>query len=131
MNLFEKTNCNVICFDVGFKATVQPWLQERDMKAIMATSVDQWFPSEDIPVFPYKRNFDEGRWDPFVILHMSGSTGLPKPIICRQGMLAISDACHELPEWNGTRMWLQAWSDVCNLFYVPSKCMANLKLSYE
>ncbi|PKS13383.1 hypothetical protein jhhlp_000154 [Lomentospora prolificans] len=119
MNLFEKTNCNTICFDAGFKSTVQPWLQERDMAAIMIHSVEHWFPAEDVQPFPYSKTFDEAKWDPFVVLHTSGSTGLPKPIVCRQGMIAISDAYHTLPEWNGTKIWVRALAESINLFFVP------------
>lgn len=92
------------------------------MKAIMVSSLDQWFPSEEIPPFPYDRGsaFEEARWDPLVVLHTSGSTGIPKPIVCRQGMIAISDAYHDLPEWQGTRVWLQAWEEMADLLFAPS-----------
>ncbi|SPO06339.1 related to nonribosomal peptide synthetase MxcG (component of the myxochelin iron transport regulon) [Cephalotrichum gorgonifer] len=111
MNLFHRTNCNTICFDFSFRKVVQPLLQERDMLSIMASPVDQWFPQEEVPHFPYEKSFDQARWEPFTVLHTSGSTGLPKPIICRQGMISISDAYHHLPEWHGTKICMQAWAD--------------------
>ncbi|CAI4218963.1 unnamed protein product [Parascedosporium putredinis] len=119
MNLFEKTNCKTICFDAAFKSTVQPWLQERDMNAIIVLSADHWFSSEEVTPFPYQKTFDEAKWDPFVVLHTSGSTGLPKPVICRQGMIAISDAYHNLPKWNGTKIWLQAMAESTSQILVP------------
>ncbi|KAL1893341.1 putative secondary metabolism biosynthetic enzyme [Sporothrix stenoceras] len=58
-------------------------------------------PDYDVPVYPYDKTFDEARQDPFVILHTSGSTGLPKPIRVPNGSLATVDAQHLLPAVEG------------------------------
>jgi hypothetical protein len=49
----------------------------------------------------YNKTFVEARQDPFVVLHTSGSTGLPKPIIVPNGSLATPDAHHLLPPVEG------------------------------
>jgi len=36
---------------------------------------------------------------------------IPKPIVCRQGMLAISDAYHDLPDWQGTQSSVRKLSE--------------------
>ena len=36
------------------------------------------------PVYHYNKSFEEAREDPFVALHTSGTTGLPKPIVWPQ-----------------------------------------------
>lgn len=120
MNLFEKTDCKAIWFDPGFRNVVQPWLAERDMRATMVSPVNQWFPKERWPHFPYDKPFDKARWDPMVMLHTSESTGFPKPILARQGMISIADAYHNLPEWQGTHIILQAWSEMTSIFFNPS-----------
>ncbi|KAK4195711.1 hypothetical protein QBC40DRAFT_18157 [Triangularia verruculosa] len=107
LNLFELANCNIIWFDQSFKNMVQPWLQERDMAAIMTFPVDMWFPEDTIEPYPYNKTFEEAEWEPLLVLHTSGSTGFPKPIVCRHGMLAIGDKMHELGEWEGRRMWIE------------------------
>lgn len=33
------------------------------------------------PAYPYEKSFEQARTDPLVVLHTSGTTGLPKPII--------------------------------------------------
>ncbi|KAK0648487.1 hypothetical protein B0T16DRAFT_388706 [Cercophora newfieldiana] len=110
LNLFEMTNCHTLWFDGMFKEVVQSWLHERDMQAIMTRDIEMWFPDEHIDPYPYNKTFEEAQWDPLLVLHTSGSTGLPKPIVCRQGMLAIADMFHDMPEWEGHKMILAEWA---------------------
>ncbi|EFQ26791.1 thioester reductase domain-containing protein [Colletotrichum graminicola] len=102
MNLFEKTDCHVICFDESFKDVVQPLLEERPMDTIVVTSADGWLSDDEVPHFPYDKTFEEAKYDPVVVLHSSGSTGLPKPIAARVGMVAIADAFRDLQDFQGS-----------------------------
>lgn len=107
LNLFELTNCNTIWFEASYKTLVQEWQNERDMEVIMTLPIDKWFPEERIEPYPYNKTFEEAEWDPLLLLHTSGSTGLPKPVVCRHGMLAIGDKIHNLPHWKGRRIWIE------------------------
>ncbi|KAK4096402.1 acetyl-CoA synthetase-like protein [Parathielavia hyrcaniae] len=91
LSLFEQTNCNVIWFEATYKNMAQSWLQERDMHAFMTFPVAAWFPKEHIEPYPYSKTFD---------------TGLPKPIVCRQGMWAIGEKYHHIAEWKGRGIWV-------------------------
>ncbi|KAI3541377.1 thioester reductase domain-containing protein [Colletotrichum abscissum] len=102
MNLFEKTDCHIICFDSSFKDVIQPLLEERPMDAIMVSSADAWLSDDEVPHFPYHKTYEEAENDPVVVLHTSGSTGLPKPIIARVGMMAVADAFHNVPDFMGS-----------------------------
>ncbi|KAJ0123869.1 nonribosomal peptide synthetase [Diaporthe amygdali] len=104
LNLFDKTSCNILAFASSHKETVKPWLAERDMQAVEVSDLDAWFPEKEVPHFPYTKTFDEAEWDPFLVLHTSGSTGLPKPIIVRQGMWNVNDGFHNLPLWQGKKV---------------------------
>ncbi|AEO60450.1 hypothetical protein MYCTH_2309658 [Thermothelomyces thermophilus ATCC 42464] len=110
LNLFELTNCRTIWFDAMYKDAVQSWVQERDMHAIMTFPVAAWFPDEDVEPYPYDKTFEQAEWDPLMVLHTSGSTGFPKPVVVRQGMLAIGDGYHNLGEWKGRKIWLDEMS---------------------
>jgi acyl-coenzyme A synthetase/AMP-(fatty) acid ligase len=83
INLFEKTDCRVLWFSESFSSVVAPWLKERDMQTLQVKPLAQWFPAEQAPHFPYEKTFDQAEWEPFCVLHTSGSTGLPKPITVR------------------------------------------------
>ncbi|OLN85756.1 Iterative polyketide synthase CazM 8 [Colletotrichum chlorophyti] len=102
MNLFEKTDCKIICFDSSFRDVIQPLLEERQMDAIMVSSADSWLSVDEVPYFPYDKTFEEAKNDPVVVLHTSGSTGLPKPIVARVGMVSVADAFHDLPDFMGS-----------------------------
>ncbi|KAG7284581.1 hypothetical protein NEMBOFW57_010959 [Staphylotrichum longicolle] len=106
LNLFELTNCHAIWFDAAYKDMVQSWMQERDMHARMTFPINAWFAEEPVEPYPYHKTFEEAEWDPLLILHTSGSTGFPKPIVARHGMLAIGDKFHTLGEWKGRTLWL-------------------------
>ncbi|KAK1971952.1 thioester reductase domain-containing protein [Colletotrichum sublineola] len=108
INLFEKTDCHMICFDSSFKDVVQPLLEERQMDAIMVTSQDAWLSDEEVPHFPYEKTFDEAKHDPVVVLHTSGSTGLPKPIVLRVGLVGTADAFHDLDDFRGSENCLKS-----------------------
>lgn len=121
LNLFEQTDCHAVWFEAMYRDTVQSWLQERDMHAVMTFPVSAWFPEEELEPFPYEKSFEEAEWDPLVVLHSSGTTGLPKPIVVRQGMLAIGDKFHDLGDWKGHRIWLEELARRGKSIMVPSK----------
>ncbi|RYO84557.1 hypothetical protein DL764_009308 [Monosporascus ibericus] len=51
--------------------------------------------------FPYEKDFERARDDPILVLHSSGSTGLPKPITMTHGSLAVLDNEKNYPELGG------------------------------
>lgn len=58
-----------------------------------------WFSSEgEVTNFPYSKTWDEGIADPLVILHSSGTTGIPKILICAHGTYSCIEAYKRVPE---------------------------------
>jgi len=108
LSLFKATNCNFLFYDKSYESAVQLWLREREMKLIVVPSVNSWLQSSATP-FPYSRTFDDAKWDPIVVFHTSGSTGIPKPIVHRHGSYAISDAFHNMPDYQGAQFIMKEW----------------------
>ncbi|PYH46069.1 acetyl-CoA synthetase-like protein [Aspergillus saccharolyticus JOP 1030-1] len=118
VNLFNKTDCNLLYHEADFANMVQPWVEGRPgMKRVAAAAWKEWVYTEVAP-FPYNKSFDEAEWDPFVVLHTSGSTGLPKPVIINQGMLALNDLHRYVPEYEGNLPWLAHWAKFPNTRYL-------------
>lgn len=89
------------------------------MQAVQVSSIEAWFPDEDIAPFPYSKTFAQGEFDPLVVLHTSGSTGLPKPIVVTQGAMAVSDAFHNIPQWEGHTIAMRTWAESCTRLLCP------------
>ncbi|TLD28597.1 hypothetical protein PspLS_03934 [Pyricularia sp. CBS 133598] len=109
LNLFDKTNCNDIFYDQVYEHEVGLWLKEREtLRGVRVHSADEWIEGwgEDKgkrPAhIPYTKTFKEAEYDNFMVLHTSGSTGFPKPVFVRVGMLAVSDSFHNAPEFMGS-----------------------------
>ena len=132
LNLFELTNCHTIWFDAAYKDMVQAWVQERDMHAFMTFPIAAWFPEERIASYPYNKTFEDAEWDPLLVLHTSGSTGFPKPIVVRQGMSAIGDKYHNLGEWKGRSLWINEMARRSTRILQPSEWpLPQPKVAYQ
>ncbi|KAI1097853.1 hypothetical protein F4804DRAFT_326332 [Jackrogersella minutella] len=119
INLFEKTDCRFLCFPTSHRGIVEQWLQQRPMQVVEVPPIDDWFPSHHVQHFPYNKTFEQAEWDPLAVLHTSGSTGLPKPVVIKQGMLAVSDAYHNLPSWKGLSPFIRVWSEDSKRQFAP------------
>ncbi|KAH8652129.1 hypothetical protein BX600DRAFT_386479 [Xylariales sp. PMI_506] len=120
MSLLEATDCRIIAYASSYATLIQPWLDRREMKAIEVDSLESWLVGHDVPHVPYTKTFEEAEWDPVVVLHTSGSTGIPKPVIVRVGMLSAGDAMHNLPDCQGTSFLLKAWAERSKRQFNPS-----------
>ncbi|KAI1108654.1 nonribosomal peptide synthetase [Nemania sp. NC0429] len=119
LSLFDKTDCRVLAFAKSSRAVVETWLREREMHAFEVGSLESWLPEHEVEPFPYAKTFDEAEWDPFCVLHTSGSTGIPKPIVARQGMLAISDQYIVKPDWEGREFFMKSMSHGSKRTFIP------------
>ncbi|KAI0150728.1 nonribosomal peptide synthetase [Xylariaceae sp. FL1272] len=119
MSLLEKTDCRIMAFPKTHRKIVQPWLEEREMKAVEVGTLESWFPEEEVEHIPYEKTWEQWEWEPLVVLHTSGSTGIPKPVVVRQGLMAIADAYHDLPDWEGRQMFLKGFSTCAKKLFLP------------
>ncbi|KAI0532943.1 hypothetical protein GGR58DRAFT_517325 [Xylaria digitata] len=106
INLFEKTDCHILWFAEPFSSAVQSWLQEREMQTLHISPLQQWFPTEQVP-------------QPFCVLHTSGSTGFPKPVVTRTGMMAISDTHKKLGKRDGSNYWVNECDNRVKRTFLP------------
>ncbi|KAL2839422.1 acetyl-CoA synthetase-like protein [Aspergillus pseudoustus] len=118
VNLFNKTDCDLLYHDQAFTPMAKPWVAGRPgMKSVVIPAWDEWV-STPVDPFPYTKTFEEAEWDPFVVLHTSGSTGLPKPVVIPQGSLALNDAHRYLSDDEGNFPWLPTFAKFENPRYL-------------
>ena len=56
------------------------------------------------PLFPFRPDFDEAVRQPVVVLHSSGSTRLPKPVVMTHGTFTIMDSDRNFPTMAGRKI---------------------------
>ena len=92
--LLESTRCNTLISPVQSK--VDHILSKRDMRHFNVEGLEFFLRGDFIKQYEYNKTFEEAEHDPFIIVHTSGSTGLPKPIIFYLGGMATIDNQHRI-----------------------------------
>ncbi|CEI67696.1 hypothetical protein FVEN_g9515 [Fusarium venenatum] len=110
LSLFENTRCHVLYCTDSMRAMMEPCLNQRRMQACTIDSLDHFLNVGSSP-FPYDRSIEQSRWDPLVVLHTSGSTGIPKPILVRQGTFCAFENLLHKGLFQGCPLALGDWGE--------------------
>lgn len=95
LNVLERDGCRA--FIHARKTNVDDIVSRREMRLSVAPELDFFLKSPAPAPYPYSKTFEEARMDPCLVLHTTGSTGLPKPIIWRMGTMSTYDAWWTIP----------------------------------
>ncbi|RKK83323.1 hypothetical protein BFJ68_g15631 [Fusarium oxysporum] len=117
LSLFEATDCDSLYYAESFKSIMKPCLDRRTIEAVTIDSVDHLLGVTPTR-FPYSRSAEQARWDPLVVLHTSGSTGIPKPIFVRQGMLSSFDTLQKLPKYQDSTFIFSEWAERASRVFI-------------
>ncbi|KAL7929202.1 hypothetical protein V8C35DRAFT_331874 [Trichoderma chlorosporum] len=118
ISLFKAAECTRILYDDSMQSSIEPWLQLYPMPATVAPDLSAWIQSK-APHVAYNTPFEEARWHPVLVMHTSGSTGIPKPIVVRQGSFAIADGLRDAPYLNGSPPIWNHWATVSSKIFSP------------
>ncbi|KAI1392428.1 putative NRPS-like enzyme [Hypoxylon trugodes] len=78
--LFDSLKCQVLITPDPTPPPALPAIEAVKPRVLAVPSVEELL-EKSYAHFPFEKTFEEARWDPFLIIHTSGSTGLPKPLI--------------------------------------------------
>jgi acyl-coenzyme A synthetase/AMP-(fatty) acid ligase len=110
LNLFAHCDCQNIVAARGI--SIDDLLSSRPMRHIKMPELNELLNEEVVPHYLYEKTFEQARLDPYLVLHTSGSTGLPKPIILNHAFIAAVDATlNTIPDMSAGRPTLKKSTD--------------------
>ena len=72
--------CKTVLTPEGRLTVIDDILDEYEMRMLQIPKLDELL-EHTYPDFPFDKSFEDARNEPLVVLHTSGTTGLPRPII--------------------------------------------------
>lgn len=114
-SLFTLLDCSVMVVPNPYPPGVSAIVESSKLRAIEIPSVENLL-SERFPHFQYNKTFHQARMEPLVVLHTSGTTGLPKPIIWTHGFAASVQDWISLEDPSGFTSQKGLWTSSVFLF---------------
>lgn len=72
-------------------------LEATGLRAVALPDSAHWMADGPVDAYPYQKTYADARLEPWVVLHTSGSTGMPKPIVQTHATYSPLDAYTALP----------------------------------
>ncbi|KAI1362368.1 hypothetical protein F5Y08DRAFT_275396 [Xylaria arbuscula] len=92
----DRTECRIWAKSTEHSDLVNQILENRPMEVLQTPTLEELLDPRPVAKYPYTKTWEQANLDPLAVLHTSGSTGLPKPIVMRLGTIASGDAIREI-----------------------------------
>ncbi|KAI1117812.1 hypothetical protein F5Y14DRAFT_439088 [Nemania sp. NC0429] len=92
----DRTNCRIWARSTEKSDLVNQILEQRPMEVLQTPTLEELLDPRPVAKYPYTKTWEQAQLDPLAVLHTSGSTGLPKPIVMRLGTIASGDAIRDI-----------------------------------
>ena len=112
MSLLEKIDCHLLCgTSSGPTGIAKHIVSGREMRYWQIEELDSLLNADSSPRFQWDEKWENIADTPFLILHTSGSSGVPKPIRVTHRLMSTID-CHQLlSDVSGRQVMARAWAD--------------------
>ncbi|KAH9866909.1 hypothetical protein IAQ61_007498 [Plenodomus lingam] len=103
-DLIQRTNCTVLLHTHGLP--VAGILEKNRMKSVRMVELEALINETPIENYPYTKSFEEAKYEPCFMVHTSGASGMPKPVLWTHWSLSTIDAHNLVPPLEGRRsLW--------------------------
>ena len=134
--LLEELRCQTFLTPIPNSAVGENILSKRAMRVLPLPDVGFWLQDLEVPIYRYNKSYSEACHDPFVVLHSSGSTGVPKVLVLTNGTVAAVDSYQIIPSlggnpwhglhWKGKRVFQSLpWFFAAGLFFSLTSAIYN------
>ncbi len=115
--LLDGTECLAMLLPPGFRVPIaeQILAARPQLRLVRSPGLQHWIGDDGTRPsgrpYPYTKTVAEAMYDPILVLHTSGSTGIPKPVVLNNASYTAMDALSALPDpvyptiCSGTRMY--------------------------
>ncbi|KAI1126132.1 putative NRPS-like enzyme [Nemania abortiva] len=99
LHVIQSTKCHVLIHSRTTK--INHILDRRALLTCIMPELEFLLKNDPVPTYPYTKSFSEACNDPALVLHTTGTTGLPKPITWKVGTFSTYEAWRTVPYVNG------------------------------
>lgn len=110
LHLFRATNTKALLVTQPLPPPVSPIVANVTIKTLPVPDLDHLLYQQH-PPFAYKASYADNWNDPLVVLHTSGTTGLPKPITWTHGFVDAFRAAVNIPTGTGEALVKQKFAN--------------------
>ncbi|KAL2380324.1 hypothetical protein RJZ90_004686 [Blastomyces dermatitidis] len=101
----EKTNCKLYLRPSEMAGPASNILRNAPhVEQITASGIEEFFRDDEADPMVYSKTWDEGKEDPWLVFHTSGTTGHPKPVTYSQQMMATPNTAASLPDFKPSQI---------------------------
>ena len=91
LSLFQEGKASKLLTSSKHPPIVPSIVEAGNIQHIVVPEVEELLDEAPVPAIAFGKTWEEARRDPFVLLHTSGSTGLPKIVVLRHGFHTAAD----------------------------------------
>ncbi|KAL9476143.1 hypothetical protein ACSS6W_005984 [Trichoderma asperelloides] len=118
LSLLQATNCHYFWYGEGYLPVLQKVLAQRPLQVSPVPSAKEWLEARPSP-FPYNYSAYETRSHPWIALHTSGSTGIPKPMLMSQANLQLMIKLRNIRDQHNNSSIYSVWASRSTRVFNP------------